>query len=59
MNQDFFQSEMLNKYSNESFSVNSDIFNDINYDSLNNLKNNSSQNIVSQNNFYHLGSSIK
>ena len=58
MNQDFFQSDMLNKYSNESFSVDSDIFNDINYDSLNNLKNYSSQNIVSQNNFYHLGSSI-
>ena len=58
MNQDFFQSDMINKYSNEFISVNSDIFNDVNYDySLNNLKNNSSQNIASQN-FYHLGSSI-
>ena len=58
MNQDFFQSDMLNKYSNESFSVNSEIFNDINYNSLNNLKHYSSQNMVSQNYFYHLGSSI-
>ena len=58
MFQDFFQSDMFNKYSNECFSVNSDIFNDINYDSLNNLKNYSSQNMVSQTNFYHLGSSI-
>ena len=58
MNQDFFQSNMFNKYSNEFISVNSDIFNDVNYDySLNNLKNYSSQNIATQN-FYHLGSSI-
>ena len=57
MSQDFFQSDMINKYSYEFNSVHSDIFNDIYYDSLNNIKNNSSQNMASQN-FYHLGSSL-
>ena len=45
MNQDFSFFDNSNHNSNDQFPGNSEIFNDINYDLLNNLKNQSSQNI--------------